>query len=108
MAAATMVDWSLILAVLMVSLLGGALTGAVALVIGGLGVTRGMARRLGKLEDQTERTDDRITREVKTRAGLAAVAKRSDADVKREAEALLSGNTQPSAERRPSVINLGR
>ncbi len=98
-----MVDWSLILAVLVVSLLGGAITGAVSLAIGGLGVTRRISRRIGKIEDQTERTDDRITREVKTRVGLAAVSKRTEADVKREAEARLASEPQSPASRRPVV-----
>jgi len=102
---APMVDWSLILAVLVVSLLGGAITGAVSLVIGGLGVTRRISRRIGKVEDAGELTNERLTREVKTRAGLAAVAKRTDADVKREAQAVLSSDPQPPASRqRPSVV----
>jgi len=99
-----MVDWSLILAVLVVAFLGGALTGAVSLAIGGLGVTRNLSQRLGEVEDATERTGERITREVKTRAGLAATAKRTDADVKREAEATLAGNSRPPATRRPTVV----
>jgi len=99
-----MVDWSLILAVLVVSLFGGAITGAVCLAIGGLGVTRNLSQRLGEVEDATERTGERITREVKTRAGLTAVAKRTDADVKREAAEVLAGNQQPHASRRPSVV----
>ncbi len=99
-----MVDWSLILAVLVVSLLGGAITGAVSLAIGGLGVTRRISRRIAKVEDETERTDERITREVKTRAGLTAVTKRTDADVKREAEAQLGSEPQPPASRRPLVV----
>lgn len=103
-----MVDWSLIVAVLVVALIGGAVTGAVALAIGGLGVTRRMSRRIGKIEDATERIGERITREVKTRAGLAAVSKRTDADVKREAEERMAGNPQsPALRQRPSVVSRG-
>jgi len=102
-----MIDWSLILAVLVVALLGGALTGAVSLAIGGLGVTRHLNQRMGELESATERTDERITREVKTRAGHAAATKRSDADVKREATERLAQNQAPAGTGRPSVVNMG-
>ncbi len=104
---ASMVDWSLIVAVLVVALFGGAITGAVSLALGGLGVTRQLNKRMGDLEVANERTDDRVTREVKTRAGQAAVAKRTDADVKQEAALLLATKSPARTTARPSVINMG-
>lgn len=80
-----MIDWSLIIAVLVVALIGGAITGAVSLAIGGMGVTRGLRTRVDELTARTERTNERITREVKTRAGDASTAKRSDAQLREEA-----------------------
>lgn len=98
-----MIDWSLIVAVLVVSLLGGAVTGAVSLAIGGMGVLRGLGQRIADIESTTERTNERITREVKTRAGDTATQKRTDATVKAEAEALLA-STPTTGSKRPSVL----
>lgn len=103
-----MVDWSLIVAVLVVALLGGAIIGAVSLAIGGMGVTRMLGQRLSEMEATVERTDERITREVKTRAGLTAASKRTDADVRKEAEAHLGEASASSAQRRPSVLRIGQ
>jgi len=98
-----MVDWMLILAVLVVSLLGGAITGAVSLAIGGVGVSRMLSQRMGDVEATTERTNERITREVKVRAGDASATKRTDATVKAEAQALLAA-TPVAGSKRPSVL----
>lgn len=98
-----MVDWSLIVAVLVVALLGGAITGAVSLAIGGMGVTRGLRTRVDQLQERTERTNERITREVKTRAGDAATAKRTDAQVREEAIKLQAERGAAGA-RRPTPI----
>ncbi len=100
-----MVDWSLITAVLVVALLGGAITGAASLLIGGLGGARLLDQRMGDLEALGERTNERITREVKQRAGDASVAKRTDADVRGEALALQAKVT-PQKTGRPSIARL--
>jgi len=102
-----MVDWSLIVAVLVVALLGGAITGAVALAIGGMGVTRVLSQRIAEVEASTERTDERITREVKSRAGKMAVERRSEADATKEAEAHLAARASVPSTRRPSVARVG-
>lgn len=98
-----MVDWSLIVAVLLVSLIGGAITGAVSLAIGGMGVLRGLGQRIADVESTTERTNERITKEVRVRASTDTISKRTDADVKSEAERLLA-STPSGASKRPSVV----
>lgn len=106
--------WS-ILAIQLIALVGGAITGAVALALGGAGSLRVISSRLNLLEEAVEHTDDRVTKEVKTRAGLAAAEKRrSAASVAEEAEAVLlaagkaapGAGGAPRAGKRPSVVNL--
>jgi len=98
-----MVDWSLIAAVLLVALVGGAITGAVSLAIGGMGVLRGLGQRISDVESDTERTNERITKEVRVRASTDVVAKRTDATVKAEAERLLATNPATGS-KRPSAL----
>lgn len=98
-----MVDWSLIAAVLLVSLIGGAITGAVSLAIGGMGVLRGLGRRVADIESTTERTNERITKEVRVRSAAETNTKRTDATVKAEAEQMLA-STPATGSKRPSVL----
>lgn len=96
--------WSLV-AVFVLSLLSGALTGGVALLIGGYGGILALARRLTIAEQRVEDTDQRITREVKRRAADAGVAARVT-DPKKIAEAHLATLQPPAPEEgtRPSVV----
>lgn len=98
-----MIDWSLIVAVLVVALIGGAITGAVSLAIGGMGVTRGLRTRVDQLQERTERTNERITREVKTRAGDAATTKRTDAQLREQAIKMQSESVQ-DVNKRPTPL----
>ena len=103
-----MLDWSLIVAVLVVSLIGGAITGAVALAIGGLGATSVLRQRLAETSAAVERTDERITREVKKRAAESGVEAREVKSAEAQAEAYLAQHgADPAAKAagtRPSVV----
>lgn len=102
-----MPDLWLLLALQAITLVGGALAGALALAIGGAGGLSVLKKRLDVQDAKVERIDERITHEVKSRAGLKAVQKRTDADVAAEALQRLAGDT-PDVPRpshvRPSVI----
>ncbi len=106
--------WS-ILAFQLIALVGGAVTGALALLLGGAGSLRVLANRLNVLEERQDHTDDRLTTEVKRRAGQASAEKREKAATAEEqAQAVLSAAAQagatpggaPRAGKRPSVVNL--
>ena len=99
-----MLDWSLIVAVLVVSLIGGALTGAVALAIGGLGATSVLRQRLAEAEAAQERTDERITREVKKRAADLGVEKRDLKSAEAQAAEFMAENPPGRPQGRPSVV----
>lgn len=103
-----MLDWSLIVAVLVVSLVGGAITGAVALAIGGLGATSVLRQRLAETQATVERTDERITREVKKRAAEVGVEARERKSAEAQAAEYMAqhGAQAPSvdASQRPSVV----
>ena len=103
-----MLDWSLIVAVLVVSLVGGAITGAVALAIGGLGATSVLRQRLAETSAAVERTDERITREVKKRAAEVGVeAREAKSAEAKAAEYLAEHGAQPGPQgvaARPSVL----
>lgn len=91
----------------LVALLGGALTGAVALLIGGAGAHRAIVRRLDEAENAIDDQSVRITKEVKQRAGLAGAAKRAqtDAEVRVEAEQRLATERAPQTQGRPSPLH---
>jgi len=100
-----MLDWSLIVAVLVVSLIGGAITGAVALAIGGVGVNRVLRQRISETEAAVERTDERITREVKKRAADIGVETREKKSAEAQAAEFMAQNpAAPSDKPRPSVV----
>jgi len=105
-----MLDWSLIVAVLVVSLIGGAITGAVALAIGGLGATSVLRQRLAETEAAVERTDERITREVKKRSAEVGVEARKAKSAETQAADYLAENPAqppPTGATRPSVVRRG-
>jgi len=98
--------WS-ILALQVVALLGGALTGGAALVLGGAGSMRVLTRRMELLEELADHTAERITSEVKKRASQAAVEKREKAaSVEQQAAEILDAAKKPlsSPAKRPSVV----
>lgn len=75
--------WSL-LGFLTVSALSGIFTGAACVIIGGVGGLSAAVRRINLAEQRIEDVDQRITREVKTRAALTAVEKRKEANSAKE------------------------
>lgn len=91
------------------ALVGGALSGVVSLLLGGAGAIRQLNSRVRELEDFAEATDQRITREVKARAGRRSAEKRAEApgqgDLLSEAESLLAGaQTAAGPAERPRVL----
>jgi len=102
--------WSL-LALQAITLLGGLIAGAIALAIGGAGGLKVLRTSQSRLKDAVERIDERITHEVKTRAGRAAATARGDArgdkELTAEAHERLGGATPPNTSKRPSVARLG-
>ncbi len=104
-----MPDYWSIAALVLVAWTGGFVAGGVALVVGGVGGMFSIQKRVDHLEDGVDRIDAKITREVKTRAGLAASEKRSAASVQKEArdikDAAPDWDTGPLGQpKRPSVV----
>ena len=98
-----------------ISVMAGAATGAVSLALGGAGSVRVLVKRLETLEVRQDDLGDRMTKEVKTRASLAAKDARhqrgNDADVISEAKRVLAEHEAANpphrpaqARKRPSVI----
>ncbi len=69
------VNFLLILLCFCAGAAGSLIGGAISVLIGGLGATRLLARRLTQLEDDQELLQDRMTTEVKRRAGKSRVEK---------------------------------
>lgn len=96
-----------IVALLVVALVGGMVTGGVSLALGGLGAINSLKNRMKSLEDSLETVDTRITKEVKTRAGQEGVRARqmSEKQMTEEAmERLAKHNREASQDlQRPSV-----
>ncbi len=97
--------WSL-LALQAITLIGGLLAGAIALALGGAGGLKVLRTRQKSLKDAVERIDERITHEVKTRAGRASATARTDKELSQEAQERLGGSNPPQTSKRPSVANL--
>ncbi len=97
--------WSL-LALQAITLIGGFLAGAIALALGGAGGIKVLRTRQASLKDAVERIDERITHEVKTRAGRAAASARTDKDLTQEAHERMGAATPSQTGKRPSVANL--
>jgi len=102
------------LAVMVVSVLSGALTAGIVMAIGGLGVIRGLQRSVSLTEERIEDVNTRITTEVKKRAaGMAVEAKTKAKSAQQEVdEALGAGSAADAAlavqrsQRRPSVVTV--
>ncbi len=98
-------DWSLV-ALAVVAVASQALIAAAWIVIGGVGGQWLVHRALTKLSDDVLHIDDRITREVKQRAGREGVEARQDAkSLKDQAnEALAAAGVPERVSRKPSTI----
>ena len=98
------------LAVMVVSVLSGAITAGIVMAIGGLGVIRGLQRSVSLTEERIEDVNSRITTEVKKRAaGMAVEAKARGKSTQEEVdEALAAGPAARPAtggRRKPSVVS---
>ena len=105
-------DWNIV-AILVIAGGSQAFAAAAWIVIGGLGGQWRINRILVRLQDDMQRTDDRITREVKTRAGREGQEARTEAkSVVQEAKDHLAAAGSPyAAPTKPSTIpsiNAGR
>ena len=98
-------DWNLV-AILVIAGGSQAIAAAAWIVIGGLGGQWRINRILVRLQDDMQRTDDRITREVKTRAGREGQEARAEAkSVTEEAKTILAeAEAQGRVSRKPSTI----
>ena len=97
------------LAVMVVSVMSGAITAGIVMAIGGLGVIRGLQRSVSLTEERIEDVNSRITTEVKKRAaGMAVEAKARGKSAQEEVdEALAAGPTARPAtggRKKPSVV----
>lgn len=102
-----MVDIWLLIAMQAIALVGGAITGALALALGGMGGLRALRTRQDSLTNKLELIDGRITHEVKARASRAGVKARTDTELVAEAMEHV-GRAQPAANsNRPSVVRVG-
>lgn len=106
-----MPDLSNIVAILVVALVGGMVTGAASLALGGLGAINSLKNRMKSLENSVETVDTRITREVKTRAGQEGVRARqmSEKQMTEEAYERLAKHNKDAwqGRDRPSVAGRG-
>ncbi len=105
-------DWNLV-AILVIAGGSQAFAAAAWIVIGGLGGQWRINRILVRLQDDIQRTDERVTREVKTRAGREGQEARAEAkDVTTQAkEHLAAAHSQHLTPGKPSTIptiNAGR
>ncbi len=105
-------DWDLA-AILALAAFFQALSAAAWVVIGGLGGQWRIQRVLVRLQDDIQRTDERITTEVKKRAGKEGQEARQEAKSleTQAAEALAAAQLPEHVSRKPSTIpsiNAGR
>ena len=108
-----MVDLWPLIGFFVISLMGGMITGAVALMLGGMGSVRVLRNRLEALESRQDDQADILTREVKKRASRKGVeARRSVQEAEEEAQGVLRLVNHPvdllgdqQRPQRPSVIN---
>ena len=91
-----MVDPWLVIGYLLIAFMGGAVTGAIALIIGGAGSLRVLAKRLNLLEERQDELEDGLGREVKKRASAKGVeARRTTKEAEAEANAVLAAAGNP-------------
>ena len=108
-----MVDLWPLIGFFVISLMGGMITGAVALMLGGMGSVRVLRNRLEALESRQDDQAEILTREVKKRASRKGVeARQTVAEAEAEAQQVLrlvepplGPGGDPQGSRRPSVIN---
>ncbi len=105
-------DWS-IAATLALTVASSALFFGLILLIGVLGGQWAIKRQIVEARDAAELANDRITREVKRRAGQEGVEARQETkSVEQQAKDLLAGEQLPDrVQRKPSTIptiNAGR
>lgn len=111
-----MVDLWPLIGFFVISLMGGMITGAIALMLGGMGSVRVLRNRLETLESRQDDQADILNREVKKRASRKGVeARRTAAEAEEEAQQVLRMvgdplrlGDDPQGSRRPSVINPSR
>ncbi len=70
--------WWYPLAIFATAALGGVVAGAAIHLIGGVGVVRQLRNRMQGLESDIDLLEQRLTREIKRRAGLQAAETRSE------------------------------
>lgn len=99
-------DWPLI-AILASAVLFQALSAAAWVVIGGLGGQWRINRILVQLRDETQRTDERITTEIKKRAGKEGQEARQEAKslAVQAAEHLAAAGRSSAAPGKPSTLS---
>lgn len=100
-------DWNLI-AILAFAAAFQALSAAAWIVIGGLGGQWRINRMLVELRDETQRTDDRITSEIKKRAGKEGQEARQEAKslAVQAAEHLAAAGSSYAAPAKPSTLSM--
>ena len=100
-------DWNLV-AILVIAGGSQAFAAAAWIVIGGLGGQWRINRILVRLQDDMQRTDERITREVKTRAGREGQEARQEAKsvTEQAKDHLAAAHSQHLTPGRPSTIPL--
>jgi len=107
-----MVDPWLVIGYLLIAFIGGAVTGAIALILGGAGSLRVLAKRLNILEERQDDLEDNLGREVKKRASRKGVeARRTAKEVEEEAQQVLrlvdnpiGLPSNPQRSQRPSTV----
>jgi len=99
--------WAL-LGYLVVSVLAGAFTAGLAVMIGGLGGLSAAVRRIVLVEQRVEDVDGRITKEVKTRAALKAVEAKADQRTAKQIAEEHLANAPAESQGRPSILNVIR
>lgn len=85
-----------------------ALIAAAWIVLGGMGATWKVNQALLRQTDEIHRIDERITREVKTRAAHAGVEARAGGNLKEEAMKIVADEKQAPEGVRPSVRHMLR
>lgn len=101
-----MMDIWLLIAMQAIALVGGAITGALALALGGMGGLRSLRTRQDALTNKLELIDGRITHEVKARASKAGVKARTDTELVQEAMTRIGDTPAVGNTNRPSVASL--
>ena len=98
-------DWNIV-AILVIAAGSQAFAAAAWIVIGGLGGQWRINRILVRVQDDIQRTDERITREVKTRAGREGQEARQEAkSLELQAkEALAAAGSSYAPPSKPSTI----